>query len=118
MRPLKTSFVYTLAVIIGVACSLFLLTSFKENKMENKSTTHTVLIQGMKFDPENIKVKKGDLVIWINKDIVPHDVTEINKNWTSGILNPGDKWSKKITKSTSYFCSIHVVMKGKVIVEN
>jgi|GEM_PF-2834363 plastocyanin len=118
MKPLKTTLVYTLAVTIGVACSLFLLTSFKESKMDHNSTTHTVLIQGMKFDPENLKVNKGDLVIWINKDIVPHDVTETDNNWTSGILKPGDKWSKKITEKTSYFCSIHVVMKGKVSVEN
>ena len=119
MKALKTSLFYSIALTIGLASSVLFLTSFKNSDVKfHKSTTHTVVIQGMKFDPEEIHIKKGDVVEWINKDIVPHDVTEIDKKWTSRPLNTGQKWSKKITESAAYFCSIHVVMKGNVIVSD
>lgn len=72
----------------------------------------------MKFTPEKIQVKKGDVVEWINKDFVPHDVTEINKKWTSKPLKQGETFSKVITNNFDYFCSIHIVMKGSVTVKN
>ena len=37
--------------------------------------THTVAIDGVKFDPETIAVKAGDTVVWVNQDPVPHTVT-------------------------------------------
>lgn len=79
---------------------------------------HTVEIKGMKFVPEVLKVSKGDTVVWINKGIVDHDVTEQDSNsWTSGKMVPGSSWKMAVEKSGDYYCSIHVVMKGRVIVE-
>jgi len=57
----------------------------------------------------------GDTVTWVNNDFVDHDITEEkNKLWSSSALKPGNKWSRIITENTDYFCSIHVVMKGKL----
>src|SRR5690554_97643 len=105
-------------LILGTALGILILTGFKNsNEIIVPPTTHTVIISQMKFNPENLKVKKGDKVVWINKDIVPHDVTEINKKWTSGPLKTGDKWSKTINGNFDYFCSIHVVMKGSMTID-
>lgn len=106
---------------VTIACVLLLiLTGFNSpnaTKIVDEPTTHTVTIFQMKFDPANLKVKKGDKVVWINKDIVPHDVTEeINKTWTSKPLQKGEKWSKVITEDVKYFCSLHQVMKGTITV--
>ncbi|MCG2418948.1 plastocyanin [Aequorivita sp. F47161] len=103
-------------VLIGV----FVITSsFKSESVNTtKAVTHVVTIHQMKFDPQNIVVNKGDIVAWVNKDIVPHDVTEINKKWTSKPMNPGDKFSKVITEDFNYFCSLHVIMKGSVAVKS
>lgn len=100
--------------------SIFFLLSvllfFGFNSRDNyKPKTHTVEIKDMKFQPSVLKVHKGDTVIWINKDIVPHDITEDKKGWASPPLINEASWKKVITKSDSYFCSIHVVMKGKLI---
>jgi len=87
------------------------------NSAKNNSGTgiHKVEIKGMKFDPENIIVKKGDTVVWENKDIFVHDITEAEKKeWNSGKLEAGQSWAKVIDKPADYFCSIHVVMKGKI----
>ncbi len=76
---------------------------------------HTITISMMKFTPENLVIKKGDTVVWVNKDIVDHDATdEKNKAWASGPLKKGESWSKVITKDEQYYCSIHVVMKGTI----
>lgn len=106
----------TFPVLYFVLAMLFLIaTGFKSTDTNQlKPTTHVVTIYQMKFDPENIKVNKGDVVEWINKDFVPHDVTEINKKWKSKPLKQGEKFSKVITEDFAYFCSIHVVMKGSV----
>lgn len=79
--------------------------------------THVVEIKDMKFQPAELRVHQGDTVVWINKDIVAHDVTEDNKAWASPALKTDATWKKKITKSDSYYCSIHIVMKGRLIVE-
>ena len=85
-------------------------------KTEHK--THHVEIIQMKFQPAELTVKKGDTVVWTNRDIVAHDITEAKgRLWTSGPLATGGSWSSVVTQNADYFCSIHVVMKGKLIVE-
>jgi plastocyanin len=82
-----------------------------------KASSYTIEIKEMKFQPSDLTVNKGDTVIWINHDMVAHDVTEDPaKAWSSSKLQQGQMWSKVVTENTSYFCSIHVVMKGKLIV--
>jgi len=72
----------------------------------------------MQFQPASLTVQKGDTVVWVNHDIVAHDVTEEkSKRWSSGPLAPGASWSMVVTESADYYCSIHVVMKGKLVVE-
>ena len=80
--------------------------------------THTVVIKGLKFLPNELTIRKGDTVKWINKDIIKHDVTEeASKAWTSGEMENETVYKMAITENTDYFCSLHVVMKGKLIVE-
>jgi plastocyanin len=79
---------------------------------------HTVEIKQMKFQPAELVVQKGDTVVWINHDIVPHDVTEESKKaWTSSLMPVGASWSLIVNESAGYYCSIHVIMKGKLVVQ-
>lgn len=85
---------------------------------ERESQTHTIEIKQMKFVPSEITVQDGDSIVWINKDLVAHDVTEEKtKKWSSSLLQPGNSWKMAIHESADYYCSIHVVMKGKVQVK-
>ncbi len=79
--------------------------------------THTVVIEQMKYKPEEITVKMGDTILFINKDIVDHDVTQEDQSWASPILKMEDTWKFVPEKSDEYYCSIHLVMKGKIIVQ-
>jgi len=75
-------------------------------------------ISNMQFQPAEISVKKGDTITWTNKDMVAHDVTEQpNSTWTSGPLATGKSWQMVARQSGDYYCSIHVVMKGRIMVK-
>lgn len=79
---------------------------------------HVVRIEQMLFKPAVLKVKKGDKVVFDNQDLVPHDVTEQkSKKWFSGPLEPGKSWNLIVTESADYYCTIHQVMKGQIIVD-
>jgi plastocyanin len=83
---------------------------------ENKADT--VKIKQMKFEPAVLTVAAGTTIVFINEDMVTHDVTEeTTRAWASGLLPPSKSWSMVADKTANYFCSIHVVMKGKIVVE-
>jgi plastocyanin len=79
--------------------------------------TFIVEINKMKFMPDQLTVRKGDTVVWVNNDLTNHCVSEQSKAWTSGTLVPGAYWMKVMNKDADYYCAIHVVMKGQVHVE-
>ncbi len=79
--------------------------------------TYTVEIKDMKFVPDNITVSKGDTIVWINRDMVAHDVTDVQKAWKSGSIQAGASWKMAVTNAADYYCSIHMVMKGKITLE-
>lgn len=104
--------------IILSLCFVFLLNSCATETGKSIPKVHTVEIKQMKFQPAELVLQKGDTVVWINKDIVAHDVTEEpDKTWTSSVLPVGESWSLVVNESADYYCSIHVVMKGKLIVQ-
>jgi plastocyanin len=84
----------------------------------NQPDTYTVEIKDMKFIPDSIVVKKGDEVIFVNRDMVNHCVTEDGKTWTSGDIPGGEDWMLVAQKSSNYYCAIHLVMKGKIVVKD
>lgn len=81
-------------------------------------TSASVSIAGMNFRPDTLHVHRGDTVVFTNNDVVDHDVTELpDSSWTSGLLHPGASWTWVADSTSYYFCSIHVVMRGRVVVE-
>lgn len=98
--------------------SIFLLPNCSSVPKEVAPKKHTVEIKQMRFEPAELTVQKGDTVIWVNHDIVVHDVTEDpGKAWSSAEIQTGEAWYMVATASTDYFCSIHHVMKGKIVVK-
>jgi plastocyanin len=64
-------------------------------------------------------VQKGDTVVFVNNDLVVHDITEQpDKSWTSSNLQPGQSYKIAVRSGSDYYCSIHPTMKGKLIVEH
>ncbi|MCM2280261.1 MAG: cupredoxin family copper-binding protein [Bdellovibrionaceae bacterium] len=82
------------------------------------AATHTITIEGMKFDPATLTVKRGDTIVWVNKDFFPHTATSENKAFDSGEIKAGASWKRVVdTKgSFTYVCTLHPTMKGSLTV--
>ena len=81
---------------------------------------HRVTIKGMTFSPIELDVSRGDWVIWINEDIVPHTVATLDGELQSGPIEKGEQWKYQVTKALAaeapYFCTFHPMMKAKLSV--
>jgi len=87
--------------------------------MRSKGRIDTVEINDMKFQPAVLTARSGDTVIWINRDLVTHCVTEENsKAWTSLPIPAGSSWKMVVTQNSNYYCAIHLVMKGRIVIED
>ncbi|MEO6869026.1 MAG: plastocyanin/azurin family copper-binding protein [Ginsengibacter sp.] len=92
-------------------------TSTKSVSKERSERSHvdTVILKQMQFSPATLNVSKGDTVVWINQDLVDHDITSnTSKLFYSDTLKVGNSWKHVITDSASYHCSIHPSMIGKI----
>lgn len=81
---------------------------------------NAVYIKNFSFQPAVLAVKVGTTVTWTNYDSTPHTVTSADKHFpSSGGLDTGDQYSFKFDKPGNYvyFCSLHPMMVGKVIVQ-
>lgn len=97
---------------------LFFLAACSSEPEKVVHGAYVIEIRDMKFSPAELTVKAGDTVIWANHDIVAHDITEqSSKAWSSGPLAAGKTWSMVATQNQDYYCSIHEVMKGKILVQ-
>ena len=84
----------------------------------DKPATHTVVIEGLKFVPEMLTVKRGDTVVWVNKDPYPHTATAKGV-FDSGAIAEGRSWRYIAQKPGEhpYLCTFHPNMKGLLRVQ-
>jgi plastocyanin len=77
------------------------------------AATHTVVIDGMQFQPAELTVKRGDRVVWLNRDVVPHTV-KAGETFESPAIPPGASWAVTMTKRGrhAYACTLHPLMKA------
>lgn len=75
------------------------------------------------FKPENVIIKKGGAVKWVNNDATAHIFATISLI-SAGVIRspsvePGQSWEYKFERPGEYFyiCFIHRSMKGKITVE-
>ncbi len=82
------------------------------------------------YDPLEITVKKGDLLVWINKDTIVHTVTsgsgfrdpDFGKLFDSGLIDAEKEYLLDTSKLDAgeyiYFCTLHPLMIGKFTIES
>lgn len=88
-----------------------------EEVQPSSEHSHIVIIKGMQFIPQNLSVPAGDTIIWINKDIVAHNVTQDTaRAWTSGEIAVGESWTLVPNEGFDYLCTLHPTMKASVSV--
>jgi plastocyanin len=105
-----------IASCISVCSLLFSLGSCSEKQLRRPQLQEVEIAQ-MQFRPAVLTALPGDTIRFVNHDMVPHDVTEQSaKAWHSSPLQPGESWLHVADRSADYYCSLHQVMKGKIIV--
>lgn len=105
-------------ILLTTAWSVSHLMGHRSNSgVSDFAPDHVVEVRQMAFVPASISVHKGERITFINRDIVMHDITEGKKAWHSHPLATGKSWTLTVTRSADYYCSIHPVMKGKIIVK-
>ncbi len=99
-------------IVAAFVATIFL--NFASNSGAAEPRRVVVEIKGFKFVPQRPALVPGDIVVWINKDIVPHTVTGKDGSWDSEIIEVGKRWQTTITPdmATNYFCAYHPVMKA------
>jgi plastocyanin len=81
--------------------------------------TATVKIENFTFNPEQLTIKPGTMVIWQNADDIPHTVVDIGGKFHSKPLDTDQSFSMtfKDAGEVAYFCGLHPHMKGKIVVK-
>lgn len=104
--------------LTGFAVALVILTACTSSEEKKIFNSYTVEIKGMQFQPATLSVEKGDTVIFMNNDMLMHNVTETEtKSWASPDLSTGQRYTHIVSKSADYYCTIHPTMKGKLVVK-
>jgi plastocyanin len=114
---MKRSFaLYKHQPLLVLLCLLWIACATPEERIVSKPRSYTVQIKQMQFQPAELTVHAGDTVVFVNHDMVAHDVTEeTRKAWASGPMPTGASWKMVATDDADYYCSIHAVMKGKIL---
>ena len=106
---------------IGLIVAAIVATIASFSGLEGKAADGrriVIEIRQFKFTPNAPIVSPGDVIIWQNKDIVPHTVTATDKSWDSGKINAGGEWQMVIEGDLfeRYFCRFHPAMKARLMV--
>jgi len=82
-----------------------------------KGVTHTIVIDGSRFEPASLTVARGDRIVWMNKDPFPHTATAAGV-FDSGPIAAGRSWTyvARSAGSHAYLCTLHPNMKGTLAV--
>ncbi len=107
------------AVALVFACSI--ASSFAGSAFPAEAaqpSTHTIVIDGLKYDPEAVTVHAGDTIVWVNKDPFPHTVTAAG-TFDSGSIAAGKSWKYVARKRGDYryVCTLHPNMSATLKVE-
>ena len=83
-----------------------------------RPATHIVVIKATSYAPMTVTVKRGDTVVWINKDPFPHTVTATGA-FDSKSIAGGGSWKYRPLRAGefAYTCSFHPNMMGTLSVQ-
>ena len=119
-RQLCGAFMYLGLHVFDTKEECMIAVSEQKSQKEILEKTNFIDIEGFAFNKSPLTIKKGETVIWINKDSTPHTVTsDFGNELSSGTLNNGEEYSHtfNILGSYEYHCKFHPGMTGRIIVE-
>jgi plastocyanin len=77
------------------------------------SAATTTVTMGDDYFKARVKtVAKGTRVVWVNRG--RHDHTVTTRRW-SVVLDPGERYGRRVTRGFRYVCAYHGAMTGRVV---
>ncbi len=103
----------------AAAAGLLLAGAAASTSGATPAPARVVVIENVQFSPQNLVVKAGERVTWVNKDLFPHTATADAKSFDSQAIAPNASWSWVAGKAGTYAygCTFHPTMKGTVTVQ-
>ena len=80
--------------------------------------TYTVVIDKMKFGPVPAQLRKGDAIIWVNRDFLRHSATATDHSFDADL--PANAKVKTVLKKSGaipFICRYHPGMRGVLKVQ-
>ena len=107
-----------IATMLTLSAVLLLHPPVKAGEAQTSATE--VRVDNFTFGPDTVTVPVNSMVVWVNKDDIPHGIA-----WTddafdkSKALDTDDSYSLTFAKpgTYQYFCYIHPHMTGTIVVE-
>jgi plastocyanin len=86
---------------------------------EEMARVHRIDMTAMAYAPAELTVVPGSRVVWTNRDIVPHSVTAVDRQFDSGSVAPVAEWSLTLKDRgrLPYMCIFHPGMKAILVVQ-
>lgn len=118
MRDHESRFSEAVRIARATAMAVALAAAAEFAAAAGAGNAHTVAMDGTRFVPGTITVKRGDRIVWVNKDPFPHTATA-RPLFDSESVAAGDSWSFTATRAGEfpYVCTLHPGMKGVLIVK-
>ena len=78
------------------------------------SRKHTIEISGFAYKPAALTVARGDTVVFVNKDVVPHTATAPKRQWDTATIAAGASATIVAARPGvyDYVCALHPSMKA------
>jgi plastocyanin len=107
------------AAILAVAATVIVCVVGLTADERPKPKTHTVTMENMRFQPESLTVARGDTVVWVNQDLVPHTATSKAGGFDSEVIQAEKSWRLTVQKKGdfAYVCTFHPTMTAMLRVE-
>jgi 3',5'-cyclic-AMP phosphodiesterase len=104
---------------LAVVDSTLAMPSDSRASVQNVGNTTEVRIDNFSFTPKSITIKVATAVTWTNRDDIPHNVVSTTKKFSSPVLDIDQVFTFRFQEPGTYpyFCKIHPMMTGTVIVE-
>ena len=80
--------------------------------------TYVITIESMRFNPASLTIKRGDRVVWENRDLFPHTASADTNAFDSDDLQAQASWAWVAEKpgDYAYRCTYHPTMTARLIV--
>ena len=107
------------AALLAVAATVIVCVIGLTADERPKPKTHTVTMENMRFQPETLTVARGDTIVWVNKDLVPHTATSKAGGFDSDVIQAEKSWRFTVRKKGdfAYVCTFHPTMTAMLRVE-